>query len=142
MDNNLASFSLDPKLLQPIIETHIKGAIASILGEPGQVMEKVISQIMTQKVDEHGRISNYSSDNKYNYIDIVFRNTISRVAKEEIENWAKENAGTIRESIRKQLATKKCQDSFAKSVVDGLVKCASSNYSVRADLKFESSGRE
>lgn len=142
MNKNLASFSLDQELLNPIIETHIKGAIANILGNPEQVMEKVITQIMTHKVNERGDISNYSSDNRYNYVDVVFRNVITKVAKEEIENWAKTNADTIRESIRKQLSTKKAQDSFAKSVVDGLVRCVGNNYRISADMKFESYGND
>jgi hypothetical protein len=141
MDNHLASLQLSPDLIKPIIETHIKGAIASILGDPNDVVKAVIDKILNTKVNESGHVSNYSGDNKYNYIDIVFRQKITEVAKEEISNWAKDNSDKIRVEIQRQISTKKGSESFAKAVIDGVVKCMANTYSVRAEMSFNASDR-
>jgi hypothetical protein len=135
---DLASIQLSPELFKPIIEQHIKNAMAAALGDPTKAIEAIVNQCLSQKVDSSGRVSNSSYDNKHNFMDIVFRNMIQEVTKVEITKWAAENTEIIRNAIVKQISTKKGIDSFAKAMIDGVVKCMENTYKVHVEMNFKS----
>lgn len=135
---DLASIQLSPELFKPIIEQHIKNAMAAALGDPTKAVEAIVNQCLSQKVDSSGRVSNSSYDNKYNFMDIIFRNMIQEVTRTEITKWAAENTEIIRAAIIKNISTKKGVDSFAKAMIDGVLKCMESTYKVGVTMKFES----
>lgn len=138
---DLATLQISPELFKPIVEQHIKNAMMQALGDPTKAVEAIVDKVFSQKVNESGFVSNSSYDNKYNFMDIVFRNTIQEVAKQEMVKWAAENTEIIRASIVKVLNSKKGADSFARAMVEGAVSCMANTYNVRMEMKFQASGR-
>lgn len=139
---DLATLQISPELFKPIVEQHIKNAMMQALGDPTKAVEAIVSQVFSHKVDSTGKVSNSSYDNKYNFMDIIFRNTIQEVAKQEMMKWAAENAETIRAAIVKVINSKKGTESFAKAMVEGAVKCMENTYRVNMEMKFVSTSNE
>lgn len=137
MDTNLASLQLNPDIFKPIIEQHIKNAMMQALGDPTKAVEAIVAQCLSQKVDSTGRVSHSSYDNKYNFMDIVFRNTIQDVAKQEMMKWAAENSETIRSAIIKVISSKKGAESFAKAMIEGAVNCMENTYKIQMQMNFK-----
>lgn len=139
-NTSLGSINLNPDLLKPLVESEIKGAITRALGDPEKVVSAIVAQCLSQKVDDSGRVSNSSYDNKYNFMDIVFRNIIHQAAREEMTKWAQENTEVIRAAVIKEISSKKGSTSFAKAIVDGVVSCMQNTYKVSVEMKMASGG--
>ncbi|ACU61323.1 hypothetical protein [Chitinophaga pinensis] len=141
-NTSLGSINLNPDLLKPLVESEIKGALTRALGDPEKVVGAIVAQCLNQKVDDRGVVSNSSYDNKYNFMDIVFRNIIHAAAKEEMIKWASENTEVIRAAVIKEISSKKGVTSFAKAVVDGVVSCMQNTYKVSVEMKMASGEKE
>lgn len=118
MENNLINLGISPELVKPIVEQHIKAAITEAFGGSEKVIEKVINGILTQKVTANGSVSNYNSENKFNWIDVVLTNTIREVAKEAIKEEVTKNTSVIKDAIIEQLRSKEGSDKVASAILD------------------------
>lgn len=128
--------TISKEIVAPIVEAKIKEAILAALGGKESIIENVVNQIITKKVDSSGKVSSYSSDNKFTWIDIVLTKTIQEQAelaiKEHLVNCSKQ----IKEALVKQLQSKKGSELAAQALLDSLNGTFKSNWqsSIKIDL--------
>lgn len=137
--NNIASLNIDQSVFQPILEAEIKSAMARALGNPDALIEKLVNQVVNQKVNSSGMVSGSSYDNKHNLMDVVFRNTIHQIVKEEVQKFASEQGDKIRDAIKKHLSQKKNVDGFVDALMRGVVNGVSASYGCSIKLELQSS---
>lgn len=102
-------------LTQSLIET---------LDAKNTIVEGIVSQILSVKVNEDGKIDSWSSANKYTFLEYLVRKMIRDEVKSVAEEVLNEKRDDIRKAIRREMSNKATIDKFCNaffsSVVDGL----------------------
>ena len=137
MENKeMVQLGINPDLIKPIVEKQIKSAILAAMGGADNLVESVVNAIMTEKVDSHGAKSNYSSENKYNWFDVIVTNTVREAIQAEIKNAILENANVFKDALVHQLTSKSGANAVAKALIDGLNKTFESSWRSKISISF------
>jgi len=134
MSDGNVSLTISKEVVAPIVESKIKQAIVETLGGKEEILEKVINEILTRKVDEHGKIPRYSSDKRFSWIDIVLTNQIKKAVEDELKHQVEESSKQIKEALIAQIRTKSGSNKIAKALIDGLNGTFSSSYTSKIDV--------
>ena len=134
-DNALISMNIDNTVVSDVLNKQIKTAIIRELDKMPELLDSVVETALKQKVNSQGHKGNYSSDNKYDFIDIISRNAIQNQAKTAVQEWLEENKDKIKEAIKKVLA--KNTDNIAASLVYTMVENVKNGYYLKVNLDIE-----
>ena len=111
----------DPK--DPIasaIETVIHASVINALGGQDGILERIVSAVLSEKVDaDTGRLESYSS-RAVPYIDFASKHAIRAGVKSAVDEWVKSNAETIRASVAAKLAKPENVELVAMALLHGL----------------------
>lgn len=131
-------FEVDPQLVEPIIRDQIAAAVVAQLGDPAELIRKMVLQVLTQKVGSNGQISQYSSENKYDLIEALSANAIRTAAKAAVERLAQESHPQIEAEIIRQI--KAAPKKTAAAIMAGFMGLAGqpNNYRLSANFVFQS----
>ena len=132
MSDSNATVNIPKDILEPIVRAQVAAGIAAAIGDPAKIIEGVVEHALAQKVDSDGRISKYSSDNKYNIVEIMAKKAIHETVQEAVEDWISEQRPAILEQVKKSLSRK--QTAFAKALVDGMVSAAKQNWNLKCEI--------
>lgn len=135
-ENNLMSLNLSADMIKPIIEKTIQANVLSALNGWEGVVADMVNAVLTTKVDSSGKISNYSGDNRYSWIEINLNKRIKELVEEEVKKQIDESAEAIREAVRKQITSKAGSNAVAKAVVDGLIGSFEKSWNSRIEISF------
>lgn len=106
-------------LVNPIIEEKIKGAMLEALGGTDKVVAMVIDRMLHEKVDEHGKKTGYSYQDKFSLIDVALKQAIWTAAKEALNEFIAENKPQLKAELLKQLRTAKSTARLATRLLEG-----------------------
>ena len=135
MENNAeVSLNVSSEIIKPIIEKKIQAAIVEALGGSGELIEKAIELALRSKVSSEGKISNYSYENKHDFIEIVCKQTIQEVTKDAMKEWASENKKTIKAKLLKTIKLK--QSTIAEQMFESFLRNVESGYWVDVNLSL------
>lgn len=124
------------EVVRPIIEAQIQAAIVRELNNTPNLVEKMIEAAMLEKVSSDGRKSNYSSDNRYSYIDVLAQKAIRDSAQQAMQEWIKENQAKLKRELKRQLASH--PEELAASFIAGLTKSAESDWRMTTNITLRS----
>ena len=128
---NLA-FPIPNAVLEPYIKGAIATTIASALGDSAKLIEMVVERALADKVNNEGKRSEYSHENKYTIAEVVSRAAIQNIARETIAGLAEEMRPKIEAQIKERIRR---QDSvIAKALVDGLIGSLKTSWSVKVEV--------
>ena len=96
-------FPIPKELLEPFIKEAVSASIIGALGDGTKLITEAVQETLRKKVDKHGNVSNYSSDNKYALIDILAQREIKKIVLSVLEEYATSLRPQIEEGIRKAL---------------------------------------
>lgn len=131
------SLTVSKELVIPILEAKIKAAIATAMGGEEELLDKVLNSIINQKVDKDGKISSYSSDNKYSWFDVTVTKTIQQQIKESIIEEVKEQGDVIKEAVKKFIKSSAGSNLIAQAMVDGMNKSFESSWMTNFKIDFK-----
>ncbi len=114
------TINVSNELIMPIIKEKIKLAMVEALNHEDQLINKVVETVLYDKVDENGKKSGYSSDNKYSYIDVVLRNAIKDEAKIVFKEFIDQYRTKIGLELQKQLQTRKGVVMFTSKILEAV----------------------
>jgi len=103
MANEMMSLQINEDMVKPILEKQIQSAIMANIGDPEKLVEKVVSTALSKKVNREGNVSNYSSDNKYDYLEVLTEVAIRNAAKEALKEWLADNKELLKTAVTKEL---------------------------------------
>jgi hypothetical protein len=126
------SLPIPNEILRPYIETAVSTAIVSALGDGTALVQKAVQGALSQKVDEKGRISQYSSDNKHLFVEVVAAENIRNIAKETIKEMAEQIRPQIKEQVTQYLKDQTSE--ISRSLVDGLIESLQTDWSVKVSI--------
>lgn len=135
-ENNLMSLNLSADMIKPIIEKTIQANVLSALNGWEGVVTDMVNTVLTTKVDVNGKISSYSGDNRYTWLEINLNRRIKELVEDEVKKQIEESAEAIREAVRKQITSKAGSNAVAKAVVDGLIGSFEKSWNSRIEISF------
>ena len=125
--------NIDDNYLNEAVKNIVMTGIAETL-DKDKIVSGLVNTVLGTKVDENGRISSYSSDNKYTLLELYVNQMIREIIKEEMQKLVEEKRPKMQEIIRKELNKKatidKFVDAFISNNLDNLDSCWKTKISV------------
>jgi len=136
MGNEMMSLQINQDMVKPILEKQIQAAILANIGNPEQLIQKVVAVALSQKVNREGKISQYSSDNNYDYLEVLVGQSIREAANEAIKQWLTDNQEQLKVAITKELNKPARLKSIVGAFADAAEKSFKSDWYFKCDVKF------
>ena len=136
MENNIVSLKISEDMINRIVSKQIQQAIVKELGNAEEYMEALISVALHQKVSEHGVVSKYSSDNKYDYLDIMLKEKIQEAAKEALQEYIKENTDKLKDALKKELEKTATESELVKMFIESASKAFEYSWRFNCNVRF------
>lgn len=143
MSNNIMGLDLkiDEKYIGEIVNNVVKSSIVEALGAKDELVHTAIRTMLMTKVDKNGKVSSYSSDNKFNLIDYYVHSTVTTLCKEMALEIIQENRESIKKELKKQLSSERSIEAFTKSMIDSTVENLNNEWRPSITVEFEKSSR-
>lgn len=115
----------------------VEESLIETLNGKDDIVKQIVSSILSVKVDENGRVSNYGSDNKYTYLQYL----VNKMIKEEVIDVAKEVLNErrveIRETIKKEMSKKATIDNFYQAFYGSIIDNLDSKYNTKIEINID-----
>jgi hypothetical protein len=134
---NMINLGINADMVKPIIEKQIQAAIMANIGNPEELISKTVALAMRQKVDSKGHISNYSSDNRYDYLEVLTGNAIREAAKEALQEWLKDNQQLVKKMVIKEMNRPERQKSLVGAFVNAVEDSLNCSWRFYCDVHFK-----
>lgn len=138
MNENTVNITISKDIVNPIVEAKIKDAITEAMGGKDLIIDKVISQILKTKVTKEGKVSSYERENTENWLDIALTSQIQELVKSELQLLIKDSASLIKETLIKQLKTKKGSDMIATTMLAALDQTFKNSWTSKINVQINS----
>lgn len=139
-EKNLMSLNLSADMIKPIIEKTIQANVLSALNGWEGVVTDMVNAVLTTKVDKNGNISDYSSENRYSWVEVNLNRRIKELVEDEVKKQIEKSADAIRDAVRKQITSRAGSNAIAKAVVDGLIGTFEKSWNSRINISFDKNG--
>lgn len=116
------TFKIPREVIEPVIKAQVAAAVEQALGGGNKIMEQMVASFLTQPCDASGRVSTYSSDNKYIWIEAAAGQMIKNAFKEMLqEELAKHQVALKKMLIAEMRKTRSpLVEKLAEAMVSGL----------------------
>lgn len=115
----------------------VEESLIETLNGKDDIVKQIVSSILSVKVDESGRVSNYPNDNKYTYLQYL----VNKMIKEEVIDVAKEvlneKRAEIRETIKKEMSKKATIDNFYRAFYGSIIDNLDSKYNTNIEINID-----
>ncbi|MDX5475050.1 MAG: hypothetical protein LPK00_05880 [Bacillaceae bacterium] len=141
MGNNIMGLDLkiDEKYIGQIVQGVVQSSIAEALGAKDELVSTAVKTMLMTKVDKNGKVSNYSSDNKFNLIDYYVHKTVTEMCKEMALEIIQEHRDSIKQELKKQLSSNRSIEAFTKTMIDNVVGNLENEWRPSISVNFEKS---
>lgn len=119
MANEMMSLTIDKAMLTPVIEQQVKLLMTEILGGKDVIVEKVIKNMMSTKVDENGKPTSYGNGKPF--FEWLLIDEIKKCVKEILEEEIADRRPTIKTLVRKYIQSDKGSQEITDALIGGLV---------------------
>lgn len=131
------NISVDQGLVQPVIQAEIQAAIVRELAKDnGNLIREVVARVLTQKVDNDGKVSSYGGSKAY--MDWVCEQAIRSATKSALEAYIRDSEELLMEEIEKQI--KKNGKEMAKIFVESLMGAIKTSWRFSVSIDLPDSG--
>ena len=139
MNSNIVGVNLnvDKDYLQEAVKQTVLMGISESLNGKNEIVSQIVKSVLDTKVDKTGKISSYSSDNKYTLLEVYVKNMLTEVVKEEIKSMIEAKRGECAEIIRKELNKKANINKFVDSFIDSTSKALDSTWKTTININYE-----
>lgn len=131
------NLNIDENYLANAVKQTVIMGISEALNGKNEIVSQIVNSVLTTKVDKHGEISRYPSDNKYSILDFYVQNLITEEVKEEIKLICEERRPEIREIIRKNLREECTAEKFVDKFYDCMIQNLDSTWNTNVTVEFE-----
>ena len=120
-------------LVKPIIDAKIGAAIVEAIGDPRAFCEDLAGKIMSIQVDENGKHTGYSHQDRYTFVEAICRREIRKAIEAALVDWIQEHKKVLELAVQNEL--KRRPSAVAKALVGGLAEMTKDHRSLT--VKFE-----
>lgn len=137
MDNEMVSLKIDQTMVSSVLTKQIQAAIVAQLGDQDELISHAVKVALSIKVDRKGKVSDYSSDNRYDFLEILATNSIHEAAKAALDEWLQENSAKIKEAVLEELKTPSRQRSIAVAYADAIEHSLTTSWNMNCNIVFK-----
>lgn len=120
------NIQVNPEVVRPIIEAKIQSAIIEAMQGTDKLIEQFVIMILNLKVSNDGKVSNYSSDNKYTYLYILVRDVIKKACEEAIKEEVEKRRPEFKAAIEKEIKSAAGRNKLVGAFLDTICGVAGS----------------
>lgn len=112
------TFQIPKDVIEPIIQSHISAAVAVALQGHRPIVEQAVAHALNVKVDNDGKVSQYSSSNQVPWLQWVMGDCIRKAALAAVQ----EELAQQQDAIKKQIAAelRKVNSPLAKKLIESM----------------------
>ncbi|MDE7345389.1 MAG: hypothetical protein K2N48_01450 [Muribaculaceae bacterium] len=136
MTDNMINLGISPDLVKPIVEKQIKAAVTEMFGGADEIINKVVTAMIHQKVDINGKVNSSSYNNTYDWFELVFSKQIKEAVENELKEQMKSMSAAIRKSLIKKLRSEQGANLVADALLRGLEGTFEHSWSSEIDVKL------
>jgi peptidyl-tRNA hydrolase len=130
-----ATLNVPNDVIEPIIQQHVAGAVAQALMGRDQLIAQCVTQVLNQKVDAEGKVSNYSYHDSRTWLQWMMQQCVRKATKEALEAELAKHADAIKKAIVADLRSTKGK--LAKQLAEGMVSALAHPDNLKYRLKVE-----
>lgn len=128
--------NVDNNYLNETVKSIVMTGIAETL-DKDKIVNGLVKAVLETKVDEEGRISSYSSDNRYTLLEVYVNNIIREIVKEEMKKLVEEKRTKMQEIIRRELNKRATLDKFVDAFISNNLDNLDSNWKTKISVEYE-----
>lgn len=140
-DSSMVTLGINEEMVKPIIEKQTQAAILASIGKPEELIAKVVSLALRQKVNSEGNIDTYSSHNTHDYLEIMTGQAIRKAAKESLQNWLEENVQLVKAMVIQEMNSPERQKSLVKAFADAVEQSLTCSWRFDCNIHFKQEER-
>lgn len=130
------SLEISQEYIDNLTKQLLEESLIETLDAKNRIVEGIVSSVLSVKVDDNGRVSNYHNDNRYTYLEWLVRKLVKDEVTEMTHEVLEEKREVIRKAIRKELSRKSTLDSLVGAFFDSAIENIKSNWRTRVDVNF------
>ena len=130
------NLKLPAEIVERAVRDKISAAIAAQLGDPEEMIKKLVGAALSQKVDSSGKVNKSDYYNEHEFLELMMSNFIRDAAQEALKEFMNENKSKIKEAVKKEVA--KSPSKMAKVFTDGIISSMESRFSSSIEINFNS----
>ena len=123
-----------PNIVEPIVRDQVAAAVAAHLGDPTDLIRKLVTAALSTKVNAHGVRSNNRYENKYDFMEVLAGNAIREAAKAALLKIVEEQQPEIEAAIQDELRRR--PEKTAAAMVSAFAEGCSKNYRTTFNFDF------
>lgn len=128
--------NVDNNYLNEAVKSIVMTGIAETL-DKDKIVNGLVKAVLETKVDEEGRISSYSGDNRYTLLEVYVNNIIREIVKEEMKKLVEEKRPKMQEIIRRELNKRATLDKFVDAFISNNLDNLDSNWKTKISVEYE-----
>lgn len=128
--------NIDDNYLNEAVKNIVMTGIAETL-DKDKIVSGLVNAVLETKVDESGKISSYSRDNRYTLLEVYVNKIIRDVAKEEMKKLVEEKRPKMQEIIRKELNKKATLDKFVDAFISSNLDNLDNNWRTKISIEYQ-----
>lgn len=129
--------NIDQDFIADAVKQSVMLGISESLNGKNEIVSQIVSMVLNTRVDKHGKISSYQSDNKYTLLEYYVRKMIQEVTAEEMKILVDEHRADITKAIRTELSKKVNYEKFVSAFIDNVSRSITDSWCPRIDVSFE-----
>lgn len=137
MENEMVSLKVDETMVSSILAKQIQAAIVQQLGSQDELIAQAVKVALSQKVNHEGKVGDYSSYNKYDFLEVLASKSIREAAKAALQEWLAENSKKIRKAVLEELKTPSRQRSIATAYADAIEYSLTNKFNMSCNIEFK-----
>lgn len=137
MANNILGINLDidEDVIENAVKQTVMASIASAMDEK-KVVSALVSEVLNTRVNYDGKVSNYSSENKYTLLEYYLRTNIRNAATEYTKQLIEDRMPQIKDAVRAEIEKSATTDSLVDAFFKSMGESLNSRWSSHIDVKF------
>lgn len=129
--------NINQDYLENAVRQSVMMGIAESLNGKNEIVSQIVRMVLSQKVDKNGKVSSYSSDNKYTLLEYYVMKLLNEVTAEEMQKMVDEHREEITKAIRTELAKKVNYNKFVDAFINNVSSAVSNSWCPKIEVKFE-----
>ena len=128
--------NIDDNYLNEAVKSIVMTGIAESLDKE-KIVNGLVKTVLETKVDEEGKISSYSRDNRYTLLEVYVNKIIREIVKEEMKKLVEEKRPKMQEIIRRELNKRATLDKFVDAFISNNLDNLDNNWKTKISVEYE-----
>lgn len=131
------NMNIDEEIIKKTINDAIKVALVSAIGNPEEVIKKVVWAAMDKYVDRNGKERRKTDYDAIPYIEWLVGNVVNDAVRECIKELVEENREAFKASVKKYLMRGDFRDKMAEKYIEAVLGAAKSDLKMPIEINFK-----